>query len=494
VAALVAGTSVAAAAIDVQPRRPVHAAQVVQGTFCLPGGSVADLNRLFDAEPAGLVGADYQRALPLPDGRVLWTFQDAAVRAGPEEINVIHNAAMVQDGRCFEVLYGGTRIDPRAFMFAGETDPFRRWFWPLDAEIGADGLVYVFAAEMVEHGDEYLTHVEPTGTRVAVFDPTTSAIVTDARPGDDSADLYGWSITSDRDWTYLYAQCHRQFGYDLHIFTFAFAFAFDRSCSTVITVARLPRGELLATPEYWDGLRWQPDPDLAAPIIQTGGRLINANQIEWSGGSFFSVNHEGDWWGDTIHFARAEAATGPFVVFDTMTAPVPCEECNSFFATWIPRAAASRPPSTLAVAVSHNRWDGIISAFYRPSFHVIASPPALGPGATFEVEIPDGNNLDAAVLNITAVNPNAPGYITAHRCDQPPPTASNLNYSPGDITANLVIAHPDPTGHICLTTLATTDLVIDLTGTLPTTSTYQPLDNPTRITDTRNGTGMPGRT
>ena len=108
------------------------------------------------------------------------------------------------------------------------------------------------------------------------------------------------------------------------------------------------------------------------------------------------------------------------------------------------------------------------------------------------MQLPLPDDLDAAVLNVTAIRPDAPGYITAHRCDQPPPTTSNLNYFPGDITANLVIAHPDPTGHICLTTLATTDLVIDLAGTFPTTSTYQPLDNPTRITDTRTGMRVEG--
>ncbi|HWL41294.1 MAG TPA: hypothetical protein VNQ73_00020, partial [Ilumatobacter sp.] len=53
--------------------------------------------------------------------------------------------------------------------------------------------------------------------------------------------------------------------------------------------------------------------------------------------------------------------------------------------------------------------------------------------------------LDAAavVLNVTAVGPAGPGYVTAFPCDQQRPLASNLNYAPGDVVANLVIAKPD---------------------------------------------------
>ena len=277
--------------------RPRHAS--VQGSVCLSDTSPDDLSRLFDGEPGGLLGADYQRAHELGDGRVLWLFQDGAVRTSPDRIVVVHNVAMLQDGTCFDVLYGGSRSAPEPFLFAELTRPFARWFWPLGAELGDDGSLYVFVAEMVERGDAYLTRVEPVGTRVAIVAPTLDAVVEDDVPGNPSASLYGWSVTSDTTWTYLYAQCYRQFGYDIYVFSAAF----DRECSPIVTVGRVPRGDLLAVPEYWDGDRWQDDPARAAPVIRTDGRRVNANQIAFNGSSFFSVNKEGDWWGDTIVFA-----------------------------------------------------------------------------------------------------------------------------------------------------------------------------------------------
>ena len=38
------------------------------------------------------------------------------------------------------------------------------------------------------------------------------------------------------------------------------------------------------------------------------GRRINANQFEWTGAGFVSVNKEGDWWGDTDIDQDEEAA------------------------------------------------------------------------------------------------------------------------------------------------------------------------------------------
>ena len=110
------------------------------------------------------MGADYQRTTPLPDGRVLWTFQDAEVRRADGSTTQVHNIGMVQNANCFSVLIGGTANDPRPWLFAESTTPFVRWYWPLGAEIGADGSLYVFAAEMNERSPGYLVRTEPSAT------------------------------------------------------------------------------------------------------------------------------------------------------------------------------------------------------------------------------------------------------------------------------------------------------------------------------------------
>jgi Sortase domain len=104
----------------------------------------------------------------------------------------------------------------------------------------------------------------------------------------------------------------------------------------------------------------------------------------------------------------------------------------------------------------------------------------------FKVAVPGAAGADAVVLNLTAVNPAGPGFLTAYSCDTTRPTTSNLNYAnPTTVQANLVIVHPDPDGNICIYSSQTTDLVIDTIGTFPANSNYNPT-TPTRLTDTRN--------
>lgn len=50
----------------------------------------------------------------------------------------------------------------------------------------------------------------------------------------------------------------------------------------------------------------------------------------------------------------------------------------------------------------------------------------------------------------------------------------------------MVIARPDAEGYVCLYSLSTVDLVVDVSGVFPAGSPlYTPLDNPVRLLDTR---------
>ena len=480
--AVVATVSVTRSPVAATPPAPAVAPIA---TVCLRDLEPSTLDTLFDIEPGGVIGADYQRALALPDGRVLWTFQDAAVRVGPSDIRIVHNIAMLQDGTCFSVLYEGSRSAPRSYFLDERTTRYERWFWPLDSAVGDDGRVYVFAAEMEERGSRYLTETVPLGTWVVVFDPATNSVVESLRPPDSSADLYGWSITSDDSWTYLYAHCYRQFGFDVYITVRAF----DRSCSTDITVARVRRGNLFDPLQYWDGSGWQPDPSRARPIIPADGRRINANQFEWTGERFVSVNKEGDWWGDTIYLAASSSATGPFRIYDEIPAPVKCPECNSFFASWLPAAAARRTDDRFVMSLSHNRWDGVISSLYRPTFHRVAAPPHLPPAGTFELQLEPGTA--AAAVNVVVVGPDRPGFVSVYSCAEGLPLTSNVNHVNESVVSNLVLARPDARGRVCFYTLAEANLVVDLAGTFETYDSFRPMTTPVRLADTRTGLGVP---
>ncbi len=68
------------------------------------------------------------------------------------------------------------------------------------------------------------------------------------------------------------------------------------------------------------------------------------------------------------------------------------------------------------------------------------------------------------MLNTTAVTPGAAGYLTIYPCGTTRPLASNLNYVRGDIVANAILAKVGTNGRVCVYTLATTHIVVDVNG------------------------------
>ena len=96
---------------------------------------------------------------------------------------------------------------------------------------------------------------------------------------------------------------------------------------------------------------------------------------------------------------------------------------------------------------------------------------ATGPidaGTTWKIPIAGRGSVPSgattAVLNVTAVKPSGAGHLTVYPCTAEVPNASHVNYTPGDVRANEVIAKLSPTGHICVHTHATTHIIVDVTG------------------------------
>ena len=100
----------------------------------------------------------------------------------------------------------------------------------------------------------------------------------------------------------------------------------------------------------------------------------------------------------------------------------------------------------------------------------------------------------AAVLNVTATNPTAAGFITAYDDGDTRPTTSNVNFVKGQTVPNQVIVPIGQNGDVDLynSSSGTVDLIADIAGyfTETTSSGYSPL-SPYRLVDTRNGTGAP---
>lgn len=105
---------------------------------------------------------------------------------------------------------------------------------------------------------------------------------------------------------------------------------------------------------------------------------------------------------------------------------------------------------------------------------------------------PPSTTVKAVVLNVTAADAAAPGYVTVFPCDKPRPLASNLNVDPSaPAVANLVTVRVPESGQVCFVANVATHLIADVQGYFSATpgATFTPT-TPVRVLDTRDGTGV----
>ncbi len=154
------------------------------------------------------------------------------------------------------------------------------------------------------------------------------------------------------------------------------------------------------------------------------------------------------------------------------------------------RGAVSGAPAAAAPAAA---------AKVAPASGFVAVAPArvadtragdpLGAGKVLDVDlsavVPAG--ASAAMVNLTAVDPCAAGYLTGYACGTAVPVASNVNYERGATRANLAIVVLGQERHLCVYSYATADVVVDVSGWLAPGQgwRYQAL-TPSRLVDTRD--------
>lgn len=324
-----------------------------QSVGCRDGIRAGNVEEFFTAQDAPLNGGDYQRAHHLGGDRTLWTFQDALVAAGGGQDHFAHNAGVLQHGDCWTSL---TPTDGQPWLLGDRTETHRRWFWPLGSEVSPDGrLLGLFMVELAERGSDYLEHVEPVGSVLVLLDVTTLGVVEVVTAPVGGPELYGWSIASDDDWSYLYSWCLRQFGWS--------PMGHDTTCTADVRVARVPLGELTAVPEFWDGRAWQPDPDTAVSVVDPARGDVLPIQVRYDDGEFLAVSKPGDWYGDTVFVDRSDSPVGPWAEVEQIPVSPMCDpnDCNTYFASFAPDGD---------LLISNNRWadtGAVDPAVYRPS-------------------------------------------------------------------------------------------------------------------------------
>ena len=130
----------------------------------------------------------------------------------------------------------------------------------------------------------------------------------------------------------------------------------------------------------------------------------------------------------------------------------------------------------------------------RPGFPTIdgqsqTGAPVAG-GATLDLLVAGRGGVPASgvgsvALNVTVAGAKSSGFVTVFPTGQPQPTASNLNFTPGQVVPNMVIVALGTGGKISLyNSSGSTDLVVDVLGWFPTGPAYTGL-TPARVLETR---------
>ena len=71
----------------------------------------------------------------------------------------------------------------------------------------------------------------------------------------------------------------------------------------------------------------------------------------------------------------------------------------------------------------------------------------------------------AVVVNVTAVAPTATGFLTVYGSGVARPTASSLNFVPGQVVPNLVVSGTGADGRLAIFNFTgATDVVVDIVG------------------------------
>ncbi|MDP2292650.1 MAG: hypothetical protein Q8M22_15785 [Actinomycetota bacterium] len=478
--------------------------------------TAAQLNAVF-ANPgvgggAGYAGGDYQHVYPLPDGRQLWLFQDVFFSADNDLRDSLtmaaHNAGLVQNGTCWSVV-GGPQMNN--YIGRAETTPLRRWFWPMDGEIGADGALWVFMVEMRNpNGIGAAWGAAPAGTWVARIDTTSLAVLSFAPARDGSTRLYGWSVTSDEHFTYLYGHCYRQFIHQVDSVG-----QFDAACMPHTYLARVPKGRFDLMPQYRTALGWSGNAFAATPLMTRGA--ANPMSVQKFGDLYVNVTKIDDWWGAWVYVDKSpnpwgpwEAAESIFIVNDRK-----CSQCGIYHAELLPTLTADgKMVLSWSNGAPFHLWQA--NAFlYRPSFRAVTLPTyrtdaslgdagmqprtpvrALDTRQTAQrvrtgtmVKVPLAGKVAAGavgvVANVTAVNPAYSGFLTAWPCGARMPTASVLNFQGSRNTANAVHTRLGPAQELCIMSSVDSDVLVDVAGSyMPTgAAELHPLP-PARLADT----------
>lgn len=268
------------------------------------------------------------------------------------------------------------------------------------------------------------------------------------------------------------------------------------SPSSCVAVGAYPVGTTSPTyqtlVEDWNGSSWSVAPSTNTASAQDNG----LSGVACSGATCTAVG-------------SYAGTTNLQTLVETGTAPTPPPACNVSDHV---AAAATSPHTVQSTGLG---FTPLASPVRIADTRTGAADPAtyagdtLCPGGQLTIDLPSSfvpAGAGAVVVQVTAISPTAPGFVSAFPAGTAWPGTANVNFTTGQTVGNLVTVGvgTDPATSAPAVTIYNgpasggpdTDVAVDLYGYFAAPSStsgdaYVPL-SPTRIFDTRPGSGDPG--
>ncbi|MEM9515085.1 MAG: hypothetical protein AAGA42_09535 [Actinomycetota bacterium] len=408
---------------------------------CANGTDAAALDAFFAQRVGPVLGWDYQHVYPLGGDRHLWIFQDTFVEhsgtaATLDRSGFVHNAALVQEGTCFQLMHRGSIFRPEPFEVGTGTQTLATWFWPMGGELHG-GQLHIMWAEMVK---DVVEPTPPDGlgwhprrTWIGTYDPTSLARTGFApAPNAGTVPIYGYAVASDATHTYLFGNTFEQ-----NLLREGGYWNGPHS-ATEVYLARVPRGQLFAAPMYKSSSGWSSDPRDAAPILQRHW-VEFPFQPRFMDGQWVAVSADDGYWGDALTVDVARDPWGPWTT--VATGPLLPRNADPLMNTYHAHLAPWRDGAgNLVVTVSNNARNMLVHAWPRPdryrpmafSWQWVPAPPRPEPPPSTAAPTSAAPSTTVPPTTAATTTTSPPTTITATT----PPTTSTTTTTSSTTTSS----------------------------------------------------------
>lgn len=454
---------------------------------CAAGLDAAGLDAFFAGRVGPVLGWDYQHVYELGGGRFLWIFQDTFVdhSGGATTLgqsSFVHNAALLQEGSCFRLLHRGTAGRPQPFELGAGSRTLSTWYWPMGGEVHG-GRLHVVWARMVKDAvdpappDGLGWH--PADTWIGTYDPATLARL-DFRPAPNAgvAPIYGYAVASDDEHTYLFGNTFEQ------NLTREGGYWNGPLSATRMYLARVPRGQLFAAPEYRTDDGWSPSAGDARPILQRHW-VEFPMQPRVVDGQWVAVAAVDGYWGEWFSLDVARTPWGPWTTVEAR--PMPPRDRDPLRNTYHAHLVPWRGPGgELVVTVSNNARNMLRDAWSRPDRYrpmVTSAPWFMAP--------PLVDSSPSASTSPPASTPPPTGPAPASSPPASPAPATSAP-PPSSTSTSTTVTTSTSTPSTTTVSTATTSSPTSPTSSGPTTTTLPPgVPTTATVTPTATGRGSP---